>query len=139
MTERLGAEILRLWVASVDFTSDVTISDALLKQVSEQYRKIRNTFRFMHGNIAEFKEEDRVNLDSLPSVDRQVLYELDALLKTSIKAYENYDFSEVTTSVSKFLTNEMSAYYLDFTKDILYIHSQHDERQGMGLPAMELL
>lgn len=129
VTERLGAEILRLWVASVDFTSDVTISDALLKQVSEQYRKIRNTFRFMHGNIAEFKEEDRVNLDSLPSVDRQVLYELDALLKTSIKAYENYDFSEVTTSVSKFLTNEMSAYYLDFTKDILYIHSLHDERR----------
>lgn len=129
VTERLGAEILRLWVASVDYTSDVTISDALLKQVTEQYRKIRNTFRFMHGNIADFKVEDRVGLSTLPTVDTQVLDELNKVLKTSIKGYENYDFAEVTTTVSKFLTNVMSAYYLDFTKDILYIHSENDTRR----------
>ena len=129
VTERLGAEILRLWVASVDYTSDVSISDALLKQVAEQYRKIRNTFRFMHGNIANFKESDRLEINTLPSVDREVLYQLDNLLKSNLKAYEAYDFSQVTSSVSKFLTNEMSAYYLDFTKDILYIHSENDLRR----------
>ncbi len=129
ITERLGAEILRLWVASVDYTSDVGISEALLKQVTEQYRKIRNTFRFMHGNISDFKVEDRVSLNELPSVDRQVLDALNHVLKTGIKGYETYDFSEVTTSVSKFLTNVMSAYYLDFTKDILYIHHENDLRR----------
>lgn len=129
VTERLGAEILRLWVATVDYQSDVQISDALLKQVTETYRKIRNTFRFMHGNIANFKPEQRVALSTLPAVDRQVINEVNKVLEKSIKAYENYDFAMVTTTVSKCLTNVMSAYYLDFTKDILYIHAENDERR----------
>lgn len=125
----MGAEILRLWVASVDFTSDISISDDILKQVSENYRKIRNTFRFMHANSSDLHKNDRVDLKTLPAVDRQVLNEVNQVIKNGLEAYREFHFSDITTSITKLLTNVMSAYYLDFTKDILYIHSLNDTRR----------
>lgn len=116
-----GADILRLWVATVDYQSDINLSEALLKQVSENYRKIRNTFRFMHGNLEGFLPEHRVDFNSLPAVDRHVVSEVNHAIQAAQKAYEKYEFSTVTKLVTQILTNTMSAYYLDFTKDILYI------------------
>ena len=129
IVDRLGADILRLWVASVDYTSDVGLSDDLLKQVSENYRKIRNTLRFMHGNSSDLNKEDVLELNELPASDRYVLNEVNKVLKEGIKHYENYDFSDVLSDVTKLLTNIMSAYYLDYSKDILYIHAQNDVRR----------
>lgn len=129
IVDRLGADILRLWVASVDYTSDVGLSDALLKQVSENYRKIRNTMRFMHGNSSDLNREDRLELNSLPASDRYVLHEVDNVLRKGIKNYRNFDFSDVLTDSTKLFTNIMSAYYLDYTKDILYIHGENDLRR----------
>ena len=105
IVDRLGADILRLWVASVDYTSDVGLSDALLKQVSENYRKIRNTMRFMHGNSSDLNREDRLELNSLPASDRYVLHEVDNVLRKGIKNYRNFDFSDVLTDSTKLFTN----------------------------------
>ena len=124
-----GADVLRLWVASVDYQSDINLTQNLLKQVSENYRKIRNTFRFIHGNLEGFEESKALAFDQLPAVDRQVLDEINRTIKQAHEAYAEYEFATVTKLVTQALTNTMSAYYLDFTKDILYILADNDLRR----------
>ncbi|MGB7595644.1 MAG: isoleucine--tRNA ligase [Erysipelotrichaceae bacterium] len=121
-----GADIIRLWASSIAYQSDVRISDELLKQVMENYRKIRNTFRFMLGNInpADFSEKDLLDVNTLADADRHVLSLLNEVVRATLDAYETYDFMSVVSTTSNFLTNTMSAYYLDFTKDILYIEKK---------------
>src|SRR5690625_2124438 len=125
-----GADILRLWVASVDYQSDVRISDDIIKQVSESYRKIRNTFRFLLGNLTDFdQEKNRVSKENLQEVD---LYMYDRLQKVIVnvrEAYEEYDFSEVFHQIHDFCTIDLSSFYLDFAKDILYIEVENNERR----------
>lgn len=128
---QLGADILRLWVASVDYQSDVRVSDAILKQVSEVYRKIRNTFRFLLGNIADYNHDSNaVSFENLREVDQYMLVKLNKLIDKVKKSYETYDFAAVYHAVHNFCTIELSSFYLDFAKDILYIESenQHDRR-----------
>jgi isoleucyl-tRNA synthetase len=128
---QFGADILRLWVASVDFQSDVRVSDNGFKQVSEVYRKIRNTFRFLLGNLADYNHQtDAVPYENLREVDRYILVKLNKLVEKVKKSYETYDFAAVYHSVHNFCTIELSSFYLDFAKDILYIESadQHDRR-----------
>lgn len=121
----LGADVLRLWVASVDYQNDAPISQNVLKQVSELYRKIRNTLRFMHGNITDFNfEKDAVPVASMSALNRYVLDEIYRVNTLAQDAYMTFDFQKVTTLVGNTLTNLMSAYYLDYTKDILYIEAQ---------------
>ncbi len=115
-----GADILRLWTASIDYQSDVRISDELLKQVTENYRKIRNTFRFMLANLKDFDWKDCLPLNALTEVDAYVLSKVIEVANNSVQSYKEYDFKSIITSVSNLMTNELSAYYLDFTKDILY-------------------
>ena len=115
-----GADILRLWTASIDYQSDVRISDDLLKQVTENYRKIRNTFRFMLANLKDFDSTKLLAFRDLPAPDAYVLYRVLEVAKTATEAYRNYDYKTVVSSVSSLLTNELSSYYLDYTKDILY-------------------
>ena len=124
----LGADILRLWVASVDYQSDAPFSDNVLKQVSETYRKIRNTFRFMHGNLSDFDvTQNAVSVENMSALNRYVLNEVNKDNQRAQEAYNKYDFQRVTTIVSNALTNLMSAYYLDYTKDILYIVKEDDQ------------
>lgn len=127
----LGADILRLWVATVDYTSDVRISDDILKQVVENYRKIRNTFRFILGNLdqGEFTSEHLVAFDQLPKVDQYVLKQVSDVLKLSKKAYMAYDYNLFLSKATSLLTNTLSAYYLDFAKDILYIEKKDSARR----------
>ncbi len=126
-----GADILRLWAASIAYQSDVRISDDLLKQVMENYRKIRNTFRFMLGNInpGDFKVENLVSPASLTTADAHVLALLNDVIRTTLDDYLNYDFMSVVSTISNFMTNTMSAYYLDYTKDILYIEKKDGNRR----------
>lgn len=120
-----GADILRLWVASVDYQADVRISDELMKQVSEIYRKIRNTLRFLLGNLSDFHvATDYVPFEQLSEVDQFVMVKLNQLTKEVIAAYENYAFDEVFRKVNNYITQFLSSFYLDFTKDILYIEKQ---------------
>ncbi|WP_246940133.1 isoleucine--tRNA ligase [Bacillus pinisoli] len=128
---QFGADILRLWVASVDFQSDVRVSDNGFKQVSEVYRKIRNTFRFLLGNLADYNhQKDAVPFDQLREVDLYILVKLNKLIDKVKKSYESYDFAAVYHAVHNFCTIELSSFYLDFAKDILYIEAadQSDRR-----------
>ncbi|MBV7503807.1 isoleucine--tRNA ligase [Bacillus sp. sid0103] len=127
---QLGADILRLWVASVDYQADVRVSDAILKQVAEVYRKIRNTFRFLLGNLADFTPADKVAYEDLREVDQFMLVKLNKLIKNVRNAYENYEFAGIYHAINNFCTLDLSSFYLDFAKDVLYIEAadNHERR-----------
>ncbi|MBB6455048.1 isoleucyl-tRNA synthetase [Salirhabdus euzebyi] len=128
--KQLGADILRLWVASVDYQSDVRISDDILKQVAEVYRKVRNTFRFLLGNLHDFDPaKHAVKVEDLQEVDRYMYIRLQELSKKVQNAYDTYEFSVIYHAVHNFCTIDLSSFYLDFAKDILYIEAAEDERR----------
>ncbi|MEK4030267.1 isoleucine--tRNA ligase [Pseudobacillus sp. FSL P4-0506] len=139
--KQLGADILRLWVASVDFQADVRVSDAILKQVAEVYRKIRNTFRFLLGNLADFEPaRDTVTYENLREVDQFMLVKLNGLIKEIHHHYENYEFAAIYHAVNNFCTVDLSAFYLDFAKDILYIEPEsHKDRRAIQTVLYETL
>ncbi|VEF48476.1 isoleucyl-tRNA synthetase [Bacillus freudenreichii] len=133
VTNQFGAEILRLWVASVDYQSDVRISDPILKQVSEVYRKIRNTFRFLLGNLADFNpEENAISFEDLREVDQFLLIRLNNLVKEALESYEDFEFADIYHAVNNFCTVDLSSFYMDFAKDVLYIEAENNfERRAM--------
>jgi isoleucyl-tRNA synthetase len=138
---QLGADILRLWVASVDYQADVRVSDPILKQVAEVYRKIRNTFRFLLGNLADFNPQtDTVPYENLREVDQFMLVKLNKLIKHSRNSYEKYEFAGVYHTVNNFCTLDLSSFYLDFAKDILYIEAtNHPDRRAIQTVLHETL
>lgn len=128
-----GADIIRMWVASVDYTGDVRISMDMLKQVSETYRKVRNTLRFLHGNVTDFNETtDRVAYEELREMDQYMYMRLQDVVKTIREAYDRYDFSTVYTTVNNFVAIELSSFYLDIAKDVVYIEgTDNKDRRAM--------
>ena len=138
---QLGADILRLWVASVDYQSDVRVSDDILKQVAEVYRKIRNTFRFLLGNLADFDPtQHAVNVENLRDVDKYMLVKLNNLTSKVKKGYDEYEFATIYHAVHNFCTIELSSFYLDFAKDILYIEAEdNSERRSIQTVLYETL
>lgn len=139
--KQLGSDILRLWVASVDYQADVRISDDILKQTSESYRKIRNTFRFLLANLADFNpSKDRVKDEDLQEVDRYMLYRLQQVLKGARENYEHFEFAPVINQVHNFCSVDLSSFYLDFAKDILYIEAaDHPRRRSIQTGYYEIL
>lgn len=128
--KQLGADILRLWVASVDYHADARISDAILKQTSESYRKIRNTFRFLLGNLTDFNPEtDRVEESNMEGIDRYMLYRLQELVGDVHESYEAYEYSPIFHRIHNFCADDLSSFYLDFAKDILYIEAKDNHRR----------
>ena len=116
-----GADILRLWVASVEYRADMPLSKDILKQVSESYRKIRNTLRFLLTNTSDFNPKDSLSYDKLEEVDKYMWIKLQRFISEIKNDYDNFDFGEVYRLTNSYITNTLSAFYLDFTKDILYI------------------
>ncbi|MEC1721108.1 isoleucine--tRNA ligase [Schinkia azotoformans] len=128
--DQLGADILRLWVASVDYQADVRVSDAILKQVAEVYRKIRNTFRFLLGNLSDFDPAvDKVSLNDLREVDVYILVKLNKVIDKVLTSYENYDFAGIYHAVNNFCTIELSSFYLDVAKDVIYIEAANSKNR----------
>lgn len=118
---QMGADILRLWVSSADYRSDLSVSPNIIKQMTESYRKIRNTARFLLGNLYDFDpSKDKVAYEKLPELDRVALMELHKLIKRVLKAYENYEFHVVYHAIHNFCVVDLSAFYLDIIKDRLY-------------------
>lgn len=118
----LGADILRLWVASSDFRSDIKVSKNILNQIVESYRKIRNTIRFMLGNLYDFDPNiSSVPIDNLTILDRWVLWEWNKLLERLKLAYDEYEFHTIFHGVHGFCVNQLSSFYLDVIKDRLYV------------------
>jgi isoleucyl-tRNA synthetase len=117
----LGADIIRLWVSSVDYTSDAPVTDDILKQVSEVYRKVRNTLRFMLGNLNGFDPSKHlVKTTDLPELDRYMMARLNQLVEKVLNAYKEYEFITVYNSIHNYCTVELSAFYMDIAKDALY-------------------
>ena len=129
LVNQYGADILRLWATSVAYQSDVRISDEIMKQIAENYRKIRNTMRFVLGNLADFKASNVVEVSKLEGVDQYMLVELNRLMKAYEEAMNRYDFSEANQLILNCFTNTLSAFYMDFTKDILYIEKADSLRR----------
>lgn len=139
--KQFGAEILRLWVISVDTSNDVRISMDILSQVSESYRKIRNTLRFLLANTSDFNPTtDAVAFEELRSVDQYMTIRFNQLVKTIRDAYANFEFLTIYKALVNFINIELSAFYLDFAKDVVYIESADSlERRQMQTVFYDIL
>jgi isoleucyl-tRNA synthetase len=121
ITEKLGAEIVRLWVASVDFREDVTCSDELMQRIAESYRKIRNTFRYILGNLSDFEPAyDTVSFSEMHSIDQFILLRAAELDKAVREHYESFTFHRLYAALKDFCIVDLSAIYFDVLKDRLY-------------------
>jgi isoleucyl-tRNA synthetase len=119
--DKYGAEILRLWVAASDYRDDIRISENILRQLSDAYRRIRNTSRFMLGNLYDFDpEKDGVPYDEMLKVDQYALHRLYGIIQKTRKAYDIYEFHVIYHALYNFCTLDLSAFYLDILKDRLY-------------------
>ena len=124
ITNQYGADILRLWVASADYHADIRISKDILKQLSEVYRKIRNTARFILGNLADFDpNRDLVPFDQLTGLDKWAMARLDQLVATCRTAYDRFEFHLIYHALHNFCTIDLSNFYLDVLKDRLYVEA----------------
>ena len=118
--DSLGADILRLWVASTDFRSEMVASDEILKRTSDQYRRIRNTFRFILGNLNDFTDKNKVKFEDQVELDKWIINETKILQKEVLKLYESYSYHKAIQKVHNFCVNELGGIYLDIVKDRLY-------------------
>ena len=135
-----GADILRLWVLSSDYKSDVSVSKDILKQVAEVYRKIRNTARYILGNIYDFDVNHPVTYEDLMEIDKWALTKLNKLISDCTKAYDTYDFHIAYRALNQFCVVDMSAFYLDIIKNRLYTYKPDSlERRAAQTTMYEIL
>jgi isoleucyl-tRNA synthetase len=121
VTEKRGAEILRLWVAMIDYLEDMRLSPEILDRNAETYRKVRNTFRFLLGNLEGFDPaHDDVAYDAMPEIDRWALHQIEALRARIVSAYDEHQYHLVYHALNHFVTVTLSSFYLDILKDRLY-------------------
>lgn len=126
---KYGADMVRLWVSSVDYQTEVPFSEELFQQTGESYRRIRNTFRIILGNLHDFKPEHAVAPADLTLVDRWVLERLHRVVKDCVDAYAQYDFRKVFTMINTFCASDLSAIYIDVTKDRMYCDPANSTRR----------
>ena len=129
LVNQYGADILRMWATSCTYQSDVRISADIMKQVAESYRKIRNTMRFILGNTSDFTDKDLVAIENLPEVDKYMMVKLNNVINEYHQAHANFEFAEANQLILNYFTNTLSAFYMDFTKDILYIDKANGLRR----------
>ncbi len=135
-----GADVLRLWVLASDYQSDVSVSKNIIKQVTEVYRKIRNTARYILGNTFDFDVNNPVPYEDLKEIDKWALTRLNRLIKTCTKAYDTYEFHEAYQAINQFCVVDMSQFYLDIIKDRLYTSKpQSLERRAAQTTMYEIL
>jgi isoleucyl-tRNA synthetase len=132
-----GADILRLWVASVDYTDDQRIGPEILKAVSDNYRKLRNTIRWMLGTLAHRESGDSVSYAATADLERLMLHKLAELDLKVREAYENFDFARVIAMLTAFMNADLSAFYFDIRKDALYCDPPSSLRRRGALEAIE--
>ncbi|USA39092.1 isoleucine--tRNA ligase [Pelagerythrobacter marinus] len=138
--QQYGADIIRLWALSVDFTEDHRIGDEILKGVADQYRKLRNTFRYMLGALQGFDSEtEGVDPAEMPELERYVLGELRALDATLRRAIADFDFNEYTRALVDFANEDLSAFFFDIRKDSLYCDGEGDLRRRAYRTTLDIL
>jgi isoleucyl-tRNA synthetase len=135
-----GADILRLWVSSCDTNTDIRLSDEIIERMAEAYRKIRNTFRYMLGSLADFDvQRDAVAYERMESIDRWVLSRLHQVAGEVVSCYEAYRFHRIYHVVYEFCITELSAFYLDVLKDRLYCDHPNDAKRRSAQSAIFIL
>lgn len=135
-----GADVLRLWVLASDYKSDISVSKDIIKQVTEVYRKIRNTARYILGNISDFDVENPVPYEDLLEIDKWALTKLNCLIRDCTKAYNTYDFHIAYRALNQFCVVDMSSFYLDIIKDRLYTcRAESVERRAAQTAMYEIL
>lgn len=128
--KKFGADILRLWVISEDYRADIKLSDEILTRMADSYRKMRNTFRFLLGNLFDFDpEKDSVVYDSLRPIDKYLLFRLQGLVSDVRKAYTDFEFHRIYHLLNNFCVATLSSFYLDAAKDILYTFRQNSKER----------
>ena len=130
VTRQYGADILRLWVAQSDYSSDLRIGPEILKGVADSYRRLRNTMRFMLGSLTNMSENDRVEVVLMPELERWVLHRLSELDVTVREGYNSYDFQGVFQALFHFATVDLSSFYFDIRKDVLYCDGDTLDRRA---------
>ncbi|CAN1857619.1 Isoleucine--tRNA ligase, chloroplastic/mitochondrial [Linum perenne] len=116
-----GADVLRLWVSSVDYTSDVVVGRQVLQQVSDMYRKLRGTLRYLLSNLHDWKADNAVSYHDLPMIDKHALFQLENIVKNVNISYENYQFFKIFQVIQRFVIVDLSNFYFDVAKDRLYV------------------
>jgi isoleucyl-tRNA synthetase len=134
-----GAEILRLWVASSDFTEDLRLGPEIIKAAVDSYRRLRNTIRFMIANLEGFDEIERIAQPDMPELERFVLARLAGLDHEVRRGYADYDFTYVFTALFNFATTDLSAFYFDIRKDVLYCDSKESFRRRAARTVIDAL
>ncbi|MGI0479467.1 isoleucine--tRNA ligase [Geminocystis sp. CENA526] len=135
-----GADVLRLWVASTDYSGDVRIGDNIIKQLADVYRKIRNTARFLIGNLHDFDpKKDAVSYDNLPELDKYILHETHLVFSEITEAFESYQFFKFFQKVQNFCVVDLSNFYLDIAKDRLYISDPNSPRRRSCQTVMAII
>ena len=138
--DRYGAEILRLWVSATDYREDIRISENILKQLSDAYRRIRNTSRFILGNIADFDPgTDAVPLEDMLDLDRFALHALQTLIRRNALAYDAYEFHTIYHALYNYCTVDLSAFYLDILKDRLYTSPRNSTERRSAQTALYIV
>jgi len=127
--QQMGADILRLWVASSDYSGDIRISDDILKQLAESYRRNRNTMRFLLGNLADFNVSRSVPLTARKPLDQWAMHRLAEIARRAHIAYENYQFHQIRQDIHNFFVVDLGGFYLDVIKDRMYCDAADSERR----------
>jgi len=136
--EKYGADVLRLWVGSVDSSQDVSISDNIVEQLADAYRRIRNTFRFLLSNLEDYRgETDRVAWDDMPVMDRWAMVRLASLMETIDNAYQDNRFHLIYRAVYDYIVTDLSSVYLDALKDRLYSESPNSLKRRSAQTVLE--
>ncbi|OEG70727.1 hypothetical protein ATZ36_17290 [Candidatus Endomicrobiellum trichonymphae] len=127
LINKYGADVVRFWIASSDYKEDIRISDEIIRRLSDTYRKIRNTIRFLLGNIGDFDLKKALPFEDMQEMDKYALSRLQQLISGTVAAYEGYEFHKVASAIGNFCTVFLSGFYLDALKDILYC----DKKDGI--------
>ncbi len=134
-----GADVLRLWVASEDYSSEVRISDDILSSITDKYKKIRNTLRFLLGNLYDFDIDESINFDQLEEIDKWILVRLSDIKEKYNKYFGSYLFHLGINEIINFCSNDLSSIYLDIQKDILYTYSKNAKERKSSQTAISLI
>ncbi|HPQ51850.1 MAG TPA: isoleucine--tRNA ligase [Spirochaetota bacterium] len=129
LIKKFGSDIIRLWVSSEDYRNDVRIGFDMMKQNADSYRKIRNTMKFIIGNISDFTDDQKIPYNELPDIDKWILHKLSVLSQQVIESYEKFEFHLVYRRIVNFCAVELSSIYFDVSKDILYIEMKDSKRR----------
>ena len=137
--KQFGADILRLWVAQSDYTVDLRIGNEILKGVTDSYRKLRNTVRFLLGNLGTYSDQEDIAYNELPNLEKYILHrvcEVDEKIRSS---FRDYSFQSVFQTYFQFCTQDLSAFYFDIRKDVLYCDSENSLKRRATLKVLDIL